>query len=323
MSLETAMAVLDKAHTPNEPIPGANPDTAKIVEDKKSDSLKDININLSVDSLKADEAPKENKEALEEKKPLEPPKEEEKKETKEQMSRRFAILAQKEKVLLQGAQKLKAREQELAPGIQAIENFEKFKAEARANPMLALKEIGVSYDDLTKFVLQGKMPEGSSSEVKAVREEMQRLRQELNEKDKRRQERSKLMADQRVQQEISAFRQEVGNYIKSNAEKFELINLNEASHLVSQKIESHFAETKQILPTAEAAEAVERYLEDLVDKNTRAKKLADRYNVSEKRTSSAQQPRTLSNEYTSSAPSLLPARTEADRMRRALAKLPS
>lgn len=326
MSLETAMAALDKFNTANplNPIPGANPDAAVLAKpdtnfeiDLKDSSGKRIGDDKKPDEKKA-ETKTEDK-APEEK---EPPK-----EPREQESKRFAILAKKEKGIQAKVQEIKLKEESINQKLTAVENFEKFKREVKNNPMLALEELGITYNQITDYVLQGKMPNKAELEYNELREEIKALRSERDERDKRAADEAKKAATVNVQQTISDFKSEIGDYIKSNVDRFELVNQYGATNLVYSTVDEHFQKEKRLLSIEEAAELTEKFLEKQVEIAMSTKKYQARVQpqspkeAPKQNQSVPQQNAQLSNQMTSSAPSFLPAKTEQDRISRALAAL--
>lgn len=324
MSLDKAMAVLDAANAKNplNPIEGLNPDHATLVD--KKDLGGDTKFDLKSDSLKEKELEKTDSA------PLEKKEEEKKPENKEQASQRFATLAKKEKQLLAEQSKFKIQNQELQPKLEAIKKFEEAKAKVAENPMLALEMLGITYDELTKFQLDGKMPNATEIKLRQLEEKLSKKEEDEQRAKKKSDEDQEKNQEINNQKKIAAFKEQITDYIKSNSEKYELTNINDVSHLVFQRIEEHFHKTQNetgtgvILSVEQAADAVEKMLEEQVEKNLSAKKLAAKV-VPQPKGETKQAPpaqqRTISNDMTGSAPSFLPAKTERDRMSRALAAL--
>lgn len=326
-ALAKAAAVLDAANAAN-PLP--EPKETKletVLVDPKKDQIK---FDLKTDSLNPEEKPVEQAPPpKEEKKEEEPQKVEEKKD--EKLSQRFATLARKEKQLFQKTLSIKEEEGRVSEKLSAIENFEKFRKDVAKNPMLALKELGITYDQLTQFVLNGNMPNSSQLELDSVREEIKQLRQQQEEDkntERQRQETQRQRAQaQHVQKTIDAFKQEIRDTLKSNTERFELVDLYKRDDLVYQVIEAHFEKTqgREILPIEKGLEIVEKHLEQQVELAKKAKKFQGTGTLPPKEEAKASPPapqqRTMSNNMNSSAPSFLPAKTEKERMARALAKL--
>jgi hypothetical protein len=322
MSLEKAMAILDAAAVKNPlvPIPAAaQPEVITKVDNAAV--VQDIKFDLKTDSLKPEEAPKEEKKEPEkvEEKPEEKPEEEEK------MSKRFAMLAKKEKALFAQDQKNKADRAEIELKLKKIEEFETLKAKVRDNPTHALDVLGTNYDDLTKFQLTGKMPNGPDQKIEHLSKLIEQMRADSASREAKALEDAELSKKARAEETASAFQGKIRDYTKSNSDKYELICLNEANHLVFNKIAKHFDDTQRLLSIEEGSDLVEKELEVLAEKNARSKKLLARLTPQpqggDKKQPTQAQPRTLNNNMTSSAPSLLPPATERERMERALAAL--
>ena len=94
--------------------------------------------------------------------------------------------------------------------------------------------------------------------------------------------------------------------------------------MVISTIEAHFEKTQQILDTDTAAELVEKHLEGEVKKLATASKFKDKFKLDDEKKESTERRDsvTLNSQMSaSSVPSSLPAQTEADRIKRALAAL--
>lgn len=193
-----------------------------------------------------------------------------------------------------------------------------------SNPIEALQAKGWSYKDATDYVLNNKemTPE---LQVKAVRDEIASFKKEQQEKDQLAQQRQAEEAKKRVEETISTFKENITDYISNNAETYELINLHGQQDAVFDTIEVYFNRTQKVMTMKEACDHVEKYLEEQVERTIKdTKKFKSRFTqpeVKKEEKLTANQARTLSNNMTSSAPSLLPAKTEADRIKRALAVL--
>ncbi len=251
----------------------------------------------------------------------------------DEMSAKFAALARKERMLRDSAGRFKSQESALAERERKIAEREAaWERELRDTPLEALKKRGLTYEDLTKAALNdGKFqPE---TEVKSVKSEVERLRQEMAVKDKQAAEDAEKARAAAEQEVVDAFKGRIGDHLGANKEKFELVNLYEASELVYQTVEEHYTRTKEagspkLLSIEEACQLVEDYLEGELDKTAKAsKKFQTKYGQPQAKEDGGQRPApksstTLTNQMASSAaPSLLPAATESDRIKRALAAL--
>jgi hypothetical protein len=234
-------------------------------------------------------------------------------------SDRFAALAKKERAIQKQLAEIKAKEAQ-------VKQFETLKASATTNPLEALKALGLSYEQITQFLLNGSKPT-PELEVAQVKSEVERLRQEQIVRDTQTKLAAQQAAEREYQQTLEDFNSEVRGYVQSNKDTYELTNMYQGEEIVLSTIEQHFANTKRIMSIKEAADLVEAYFEEQIQAAQKTKKFQAKQTpkVSEgqtKRESVAKQSTpTLSNGLTSSAPSLLPAKTEQARMQRAIAAL--
>jgi hypothetical protein len=246
---------------------------------------------------------------------------------------KFSSLAKKEKRILREKEEAKAlrdvisrKEQEIAAREEKIKQFEALQS---GSPIDKLKALGTSYDELTQWYLNNGNPTPELLAQKAV-QEVEKFKTEQQESQKRAMEDQKKAAEAELGEVLDQFKESIGEFVTTKTEDYELINLFDQSALVYDTIEQYFNENQKILNIKEAADLVEQYLEDLVKKTTDTKKFKKLYQPeaqsNEKKvdpqTRTQTQTRTLSNNLTSSsAPSFLPAKTENERISRALAAL--
>lgn len=250
------------------------------------------------------------------------------------MSAKFAALAKKERIARQQSQRIKQLETQIAERERAVAERERsWEDEFKKSPLEAIKRRGYSYEDLTKAALNdGKFqPE---TEIKEVRSELDRMRQEQADKEKKAIEAEKQAEQQREQQAVETFKTNIAGHIESNKEKYELTALFEAEELVFQTVEEHYLRTSKdgkpkILSLDEACDLVESYLENEIERTaTSSKKFQSKFQALKAQKETEAKPTsktstTLTNDFTpsSSAPSMLPTKTENDRIKRALAAL--
>jgi hypothetical protein len=251
---------------------------------------------------------------------------------KEHLSSKFAALARKEKAALQKMQQakqieaeLKAREAKIAELESKLNERESWFGKAKENPDEALQRLGLSYSDLTDYYLNGKKVT-PDLQVKAMEDKFNSFVKQQEEKEKLAAEESKKRAQQEHEQTIAQFRKQVTDFVSSKPEQYELINMFDSSELVIATIEAHFEKTQQVLSNEEASNLVEKFLEEQVEKSVQSKKFQGKFTKATPSQDGQPQKspagsKTLTNNVTSSAPSLLPARTEQDRLQRALAAL--
>ncbi len=194
------------------------------------------------------------------------------------------------------------------------------------SPEEALSRYGFTYDDLVSFKMNDNRytPE---MEIKGLKGEIENFKKQILSEKEQFQKQQREMAEAQKQQAIADFKGEIQETVKADTDKYELINLNlepeEAADLIYSTIEAHFEKTKRVMQVSEAAELVEKHLEERALKLANTKKLAAKFapqaKADAKGTPSSS--KTLSNAVSSSAPSMIPSKVEDDRMARALAAL--
>jgi len=249
---------------------------------------------------------------------------------------RFRQVAREEARIQAQRRELKAQQAEYEKLRAQVAEIDKAKAEAKRDPLAFMEKHGLTYDDVTQFVLNDKRPT-PSLEVKEVREELESIRAEIREREeaaaaerREAEEAAEVARRESYAATINEFKEDLGEFIKGKGEEYELINLWGEHELVYNTIEQYHARTGKILTMKEAADVVEAHLLDTAEKATATKKLLAR--MSAKKDSEGQrkaepaQPRTMTGELTPSTPAYssdAAARSEKDRMARALRALES
>jgi hypothetical protein len=248
------------------------------------------------------------------------------KEEEPALAPKFAALAKKAKAAQMAQAKLKAERLEIERARKEIEDFNKYRTEAKQNPLKALESMGIKYDDLVNFVLNGEQPT-VDQKLSRVEGEIERFRREQEERELAKEKAAQEAATKEYEATIEAFKAKVNDHITSNADKYELISLHEATGLVFDTIEEYFNNSGKIMTIEKAAELVEGYLEEQIESTiTKTKKfqskLAPKKDEPQPQASKGPSP-TINNTVaaSSAAPSFLPPKTEQERIQRALAKL--
>lgn len=267
--------------------------------------------------------PVEGKEAPKEKDPAD-----------ELKSKRFAELSKKEQKILSRKLKFDAemKEKEASLAKREADIKEEARRElrelAKKNPTKAIEELGTSYKELTDYLLtDGKMTPEKVSQT--VNEEIAALRKELEETKLSFKQQQELKEQQEKEKILKDFSANIVDTIKNNAEKYPAVHTFEGAPVIYEMIQKRFTETngKHLMTIDEAAELLEKDLDAHVSKLLTTQKYASRLNPQPKKEetkpNSLNKPKTITNELTSSAPSLLPPATENDRIKRALEKLQS
>jgi hypothetical protein len=245
---------------------------------------------------------------------------------------RFAFLAKKEAAIVRQRHELKAQMEamtsqrsEMEKLRAEIDEVKGRKASYRSNPLAALEDAGLSYKELTDFILNNNTV-STESQIKALQDKISEVENARQRDHQEREEHSKRQAAEREVQVIAEFKNEISNFISSKKDDYELTNLYESSDLVYDTVEAYFEKTSKVLSIPEACELVEKYLEKQVEKSLQTKKLGQRFQKPAEESIAKSDPqaprRTLNNQnYTSSTPSLVSPKVENDRMSRALAAL--
>jgi hypothetical protein len=245
---------------------------------------------------------------------------------------RFAFLAKKEAAIVRQRHELKAQMEamtsqrsEMEKLRAEIDEVKGRKASYRSNPLAALEDAGLSYKELTDFILNNNTV-STESQIKALQDKISEVESARQRDHQEREENSKRQAAEREVQVIAEFKNEISNFISSKKDDYELTNLYESSDLVYDTVEAYFEKTSKVLSIPEACQLVETYLEKQVEKSLQTKKLGSRFQKPAEETIAKSDPqaprRTLNNQtYTSSTPSMVSPKVESDRMSRALAAL--
>jgi hypothetical protein len=181
------------------------------------------------------------------------------------LAARFAALSRRERQIVEKEKTLKGFEEK-------INSFEKSKKSAKIDPVAWLEQGGITYDELTQYILNNNQPTKDtkvSLELQDLRERLEKQEQEKKE----REEKDRLEAENRA---IDNYKKQITDYAKTNADKYELINQSEEFETVFEVCEQYFAVNHKLLPIETACEQVEKYLEEKAEKFFTAKKFADK-----------------------------------------------
>jgi len=181
----------------------------------------------------------------------------------EPISPKLAVLMERERQALNREKMAKTQEEKLRERLQKVEQFESVKKD----PKKALEFLGLSYDELTQSILKdGEIP--PSVEIKGLRDEIDQLKEQLKLKAQTEAEEQQKKVSEQETRAVSEFKSEINDYLKSNAQRYELIDFEQANELVYEVIDEHYNRTidqttgvGKVMPIQEAADRVEEYLE--------------------------------------------------------------
>ncbi len=251
-----------------------------------SENLGAFSVEQSMDTSTGEIAPQPEAEVIEaapeaEAAPeqVEEVKQPEVKKEEDLFSKKFAALSKKEKQIRQREAQLNAKMAELESKLKGLEPKAEPKKpniplerRLKENPLEALKEMGLSYEKLTELALNdGKVSVEDRLELmreqleERHRSEIEAIRNELMEKEKK-------VEEERYKEVIQNFMGELTSFVNNNAD-YELIRANDAVPLVYEVIQQHHAKTGRILSNEDAANHVESHLLEEAKKLLKLKKL--------------------------------------------------
>lgn len=253
------------------------------------------------------------------------------------MGKRFAALSRKERELLTERQAIAAEKAALAADKEShgadktkMQRLVTAVAGAKENPMALLQEAGITYDQLTKYILNdGKAsPEDRIAELdkKIEDERLERIRNEEA------RELAKQQADEAyITKMIDDYRIETDAHIASDPVAYELILAYDAQNEVFSLIRDHFATTGKVLTPEQAAKQVETDLEKTIDELIKLGKVQAKLKPPEPepkkteppKTNARPVPKTLSTKHVSAPTPAAPTHSLSrdERLKRAMEKL--
>lgn len=240
----------------------------------------------------------------------------------EQVSSKFALLARKEKEIMKKAKEFQAKEQSYKEREASFLKYEQLKSSAKSNPLKVLEEYGLTYKDVTDFILNDNVPTPDLM-ARSLDEKFEAYKREQEQEKLSAMEQAKLAEEERLEGAVSSFKEEIKAYVAYNAEEYELITLYGAQDVIYETIESYYEAHGKVLSKEEGSKLVEDYLFKQTQQAQATKKFKPKEEAKpvKKDVPEAGFTKTLTNEYTSTAPSMLPSKTENDRIKRALAAL--
>jgi hypothetical protein len=178
--------------------------------------------------------------------------------SEERLAPRFAELARREKLIT-------AREAEWRPKFDEAERFAGAKAKLREDPFAALELLGCTMQDIVDAALRHGEPE-------TVELKIERLERERADERRAAQE----MSEQHAQRVLDEHRHMTVQFVDSRPDEYEMLVATGQQHVVFDMIESHWAETGEVLPVADAATVAEDYFLEEAERLMATKKLSSK-----------------------------------------------
>lgn len=261
---------------------------------------------------------------------------EEKAPKEESASAKFSALAKKEKAIVKRDQESKAKESTLSEReAKVAEREAKIKQSEElwdTDVFKALELRGYDYNKLTQLQLDGLSAKPAETDpVKLAKKTIDEFKAEQAAAKAKEQEDTKAAkeADAKKQQdELDAawatFTESVNKHVEENKDDYELINLYGQQQLILDTVNEFYEKNKRVLSIKESADLVENYLLEEAKKAMSSKKLGGAKTETKAPAKEEAKPtKTLNNSMQPTAASVLPAQSEADRMKRAMAALDS
>ncbi len=332
MSIETAMAAMEKAATPA-------PQQQAITKQEVAAATVEAESKSINDTKLAEPATDNKKEAGVEAKVEAPVTETPKKD--EPLSAKFSALAKKEKAIVEQTKANKAAEAKFAEREAAIEAREAKIKESESlwdtDVFKALELRGYDYNKLTALMMDGKTAKDPETDpIKVAKKTIDDFKKEMAQKEEEQKtsaQKAKEAAEKKQQEELAAawdsYNTEVAAHIEANKDDYELISTYAQQSLIAETVDEFYKVNKRVLSIKEAADMVESYLEAEAEKALNTKKIGGKVTRTVKPTETAkkeEEPRitkTLNNNMQPTSASVLPAASEADRFKRALAAMDS
>ena len=180
---------------------------------------------------------------------------------------RFNMLARRERALQQ-------REKEIKEQAAKYENLSTLKDRARKDPVNALKELDLSYDDLTNTILNDNKPTTEMS-LAELKKEIESLREERN---KEKQE----LETKKQQEATEGYKNFLRDHVKDKEEyEFLAANGDEAIDLVCRTIVEYHQKYDKLLSEDEACKLVEEHLESESEKFFKLKKVQAKFGLTQ------------------------------------------
>jgi len=228
----------------------------------------------------------------------------------DKLSSKFAALSRKEKAIKQQEMQFKQTQSEMqkqladlkAENERLLSEHSGYKTKIKERPLQTLKEEGLTFEQLTEMQLNDENPT-TEMLMKKMREELSAQSKSELEALKKELADEKAKAESELQERtVSGYKKQIMEHVTSNADKYELINLNDAAETVFSVVEQFYENEGRILSVEEAADYVEKHFEDEANKILNAKKFAAKRVAIPPKPSEKPASLTLSNELSAEVP---------------------
>lgn len=168
-------------------------------------------------------------------------------------AKQFAALSKRQKELF-------LREQELNSRLNKLKEQEEIEALREANPLEYIKKKGLKFEDLMQKALKDGEEPTTEEKLAAIQKRLDdELKAREDEKKKQLEDAEKAKKDAE-QKFIDDYKKKIETDIKAEADKYELINTQNAFGLVFSVIEENWEKNREVMSIQDAADKVEDYL---------------------------------------------------------------
>jgi hypothetical protein len=137
---------------------------------------------------------------------------------------RFALAAKKEKEAQRRAQELRSKESEIAQRMKALEERESRFSSLRADPLAAIRELGVNLDPQTQALMGSflqNQADTPDAKIAAMNQRLETMARSLAERDKQIAESQRKAEEDARARSVAGYRSELVGYAKQNAAEYE------------------------------------------------------------------------------------------------------
>ena len=178
-------------------------------------------------------------------------------------STKLLDLAKKEAQFVRKEVEYKGKMAEYEKQLEELKYFKGAKDVLGKNPEELLEKLGISYDELTKSILDYYDNKDKAAKPPSVEELRQEIAREF-------QQREAQKAEALAAQAVEGFNKEIGEFVKSNEDKYPhltklgttLGQTESTEELIFGVVSSYFEETGELLDLETAANTAEEYFKD-------------------------------------------------------------
>ena len=248
-----------------------------------------------------------------------------------ELASRLAILAKKEKSILQKSQEFQAKMKEMEQKMEKLKQWEELDKLSQENPAEFFKRKGLSFEQIQQKMLESLGDE----DLDPIQKQLKELQVKLASKDdevkklleETLSERDKKAKEQEIEEQSKYYNEELKKFIDSKAEDYDLIKTFGAEDEVFNVIKTVYLKTAEtgtpkLMSFDEACNLYEKKLEELVGGMQKSKKVSKIFGVSDSEDPFAKVfgQQTLDDSFSQSSANSTELKTEEERLR-AAAKL--